>query len=222
MISLKLAVAVGALAAILAPPSIAGMIYDNTFGASSGSDCVGLDIAGTPGGCKPLYDSFTVLTTGQITDIKLVLSGDSNSDGNINIALATGFPDPEYYEGITFSYDNQLSPTPSIIDIPVTFGPVVSPGQRYWILLYGSGGVDTGITTTARWSLSTDLTGIGVAGQYIANANGTFLDSSAGAYQMAVTMGPVQLPAEVPEPATALLCATAAGLLGWRSRKRAC
>ncbi len=187
---------------MLVSAAYAGMIYDNTGAVSSGADCVGVDLAGIIGGCQPIYNSFTVPVAGQLTDIKLVLSGNAASSGDISIAIAMGFPQPSFYIGLTLLPDSRLSNTQEVYDVPIANGPTLSANTMYWVLLYGSGG--TGVTTTAEWWWSSDLTALGVSGEFFSNGNGTFPDSSGAAYQMAVTEEPVP-PPPAPEPGSFLL-----------------
>jgi len=105
-------------------------------------------------------------------------------------------------------YDTSLSSTPSIYEI-ATGDPVLAPYTRYWIGLRDNSG--TGITS-AFWDWSTDTSGIGVDGEYFANADGVFSDEIYGPYQMSIDPAPAPV-SSVPEPGTFTLLPLGASLL---------
>jgi len=197
------------LAAILASALHAGIIYDNTAGAVGGEDRV---IA-----FGPLYDSFTsAADVEQITNLVLILTDEGLPPiGTLDIGLyaniTTGISPFNAPGALIASLgtlsDTSLTSSPAEYDISLTANPTLAPSTRYWIGLSGS--------TEAYWTWSTDITGVGVAGEFFSNKNGTYPNTD-GPYQMALT---TTAPATTPEPASVLLILTGLGTLGLLRRR---
>ncbi len=193
----------GALASVMAANTI---VYDNIGESSAGSD--GVDFAG------PLYDSFTSVAAGQITDLQLMLAGDDTSTGTLEVGLyADDSASPGQLIDLLGSvYDGGLSDLPAVYDITLTSYPLLSDDTRYWIGLYGA--------TTVEWSYDYDDGGIGVADELFSNQMGVFTNDN-DPYQMSVTEGaPV-----TPEPPSILLIVvgiTTLALVRRLARRRTC
>lgn len=177
-------------------------IYDNTGAATDGADCVDFTTCGTGPDSEQLYDSFTSGgTPEQLVELNLILSGDPTSSGVVQAGL---YSDNSTEPGALIAdlgslSDSVLSDQVAEYDVTLAVTPSLAANTRYWIGLSG--------TTTAEWAWSLDTSGPGVAGEFYENPSGTF-PSSDGAYQMSVIV------TETPEPASILLIAAGAGLLG--------
>ena len=77
---------------------------------------------------------------------------------------------------------------------------------RYWIQLVSN-------SSSANWAWSEDISGPGVAGQFIANTNGVFANSTEAPYQM-------QVLTIAPEPSYGILSFGILGILFFATRKR--
>jgi len=181
----------------------AAIIYDNTGGARVDTDPVL--------GLGPLYDSFTSPSGAQITGVALILSGNGNFGGTLNVGLyANQSTTPgALIAALGTLSDSLLSSSLATYDIALTANPLLAAGTRYWIGL-------SGITST-HWSFSDDLTGPGVTGEFFSNQSGTFSNDN-GPYQMRIT---ADLASAIPEPGSFVLVFAAAGLLGLRRLRSA-
>jgi hypothetical protein len=195
---LQLLCLTGALASVLTADST--IVYDSTSEASAGSD--GVDFVG------PLYDSFTSAAAEQITGLRLILSGDDTSSGQVDVGL---YADNSTTPGALIAAlgvvdDSTLSDVPSIFNITLNAYPLLTD-TRYWIGLSG--------TTTAEWYYDSDSSGVGVVDEYFANQIGVFSNAS-DPYQMSITEGV----APAPEPSSGLLIALGAALLAFLAAAR--
>jgi hypothetical protein len=163
-------------------------LFDNLTAVSDGNDLVSNPNFG------PLADSFFV---GQprfsLTDIKLVLTGNPSSTGSFTVALLS---DNATSPGATLATlgtlsDSVLSFSGSVFDFPLANPLALSADTRYWVQVSST---DSG----AGWSYSSNTSGIGVAGEYHANAFSVYDNASNSPYQL-------QINGTVPEPATAWL-----------------
>jgi hypothetical protein len=185
----------------------ASVVFDNISAVKGGADPVASPLYGYFG---PLYDSFsTGADVGVLVDLQFVLSGTPDS-GSVDIGLYSDADTSPGLEIVDFGtlYDTSLSNTPTIYEI-ATGDPVLAPNTRYWIGIRDNSA--TGITS-AFWDWSTDTSGIGVDGEFFANADGVFADEIYGPYQMSVDPVPAPV-SSVPEPATNALLPLGASLL---------
>jgi len=184
----------------------ADILYNNLPASSSGADTVS--------SFGPLADSFSSGAGAlNLSDVKLLLSGDPTSGGSITVSLLS---DSSTSPGSVLTTigtlaDSFLSSTPAVFDFPTSFS--LTANTRYWVELSSSNG------SSALWSWSLDTSGVGVGSEFFANTTGVFTNTD-GPYQMEVITGT----SSVPEPATlALLGMGIAGIAGhsWRRRKLA-
>jgi len=166
-------------------------IYNNLAATSDGTVSVGSS--------GPLYDSFTSASSVQaITGLELALSGPAEIVGPELVGPSVSVPGGTGGGTITVGLYSDSSTVPgtliatlatisdaSINDYTLSLltDPVLAASTRYWIGLS-----DTG--TSTAWSLSLDLSGTGVSGEYFANQNGVFPNSD-GPYQMTLSTSPV-------------------------------
>lgn len=199
---LQLLCLAGALASVSRADTI---VYNDLSESSAGAD--GVDFVG------PLYDSFTSVGSGQITDLQLILSGDGDgtSLGVVQVGL---FADDANTPGDLIAVlgtvnDDTFYNMPAIYDVGLTSYPTLADDTRYWIGLSG--------TTTAEWYYDSDSSGIGVASEFFSNQIGVFSNDN-DPYQMSVT----ERVTEAPEPSSSLLLVVGASLVALaRLRRRA-
>lgn len=178
------------------------IIYDNIGESSAGAD--GVDFVG------PLYNSFTSVAAGQITDLQLILSGDDTSSDAFDVGLyADNSTTPGELMAILGSVDDSLlSNMPDVYDITLTAYPLLTDDTLYWIGLSG--------TTSAEWYYDYDMNGIGVAEEFFANQTGVY-SNYYDPYQMSVT----EEVSVTPEPSTTLLITAGLGVLASLRRRAA-
>ena len=177
------------------------VLFDNTFPFPDGADVVADNIG--------LFDSFSTATnSGLLSKTEFLLSGDNTSSGSLSVDLFadTGVPSvgPMIANLGTIS-DAQLSIVPAIITLTPASQVSLAANTRYWIGLSST-------TSTAMWNWSFNVSGPGVAGEFLHNDLGTF-PSSQGAYQMEVEVAP--------EPAALLLSGVALLTCSIALRRRA-
>lgn len=181
-------------------------IYNNLGAPSSGADQL-LYVG-------PLYNSFTPASTETITGLQLALGTAFGAQtGTLIVGLYSSPDDASKYLISTLGTINEATIVPGgIKDYSVSplASPTVTAGTRYWI----------GLTTLSGdivWSWSSDISGLGVAGEEWATDGGSSVhpNSFEGPYQMAVTGS------EAPDSANPalLLSLFGAGLVSvtWRS-----
>ncbi len=168
-LSITLNAAAGLTALLLCTPTQASTIYDNLPASSSGTDPVRT--------FGPLYDSFTSPATPEtISSLDLALSGPGGT-GTLTIGL---YSDSATHPGALIATlgsiaDPTITAGVNTYSVSLINNPSLTPGTRYWIGLVDD--ADSG------WAWAIDTSGTGVAGEYFANSNGTFPNSS-GPYQM--------------------------------------
>jgi len=195
---LQLLFLAGAFASALGADTI---IYDNIGESSAGAD--GVDFAG------PLYNSFTSVTAGQITDLQLILSGDDTSSDAVEVGLyADNSTTPGELMAILGGVDDSdYSDTSAVYDITLTAYPPLTDDTLYWIGLSGP--------SSAEWYYDFDANGIGVAAEFFSNQTGVY-PNYYDPYQMSVTEGV----SVAPEPSSILLIATGLGVVALLRRRR--
>jgi hypothetical protein len=149
----------------------ASAIYDNLSASTTGSDIIN--------GFGPLYDSFTSAGSSQtISGLDLRLTGVPGTQGQTTVGL---YSDSGTSPGALIAILNIIN------DATITAGtnnyslsllnmPLLAASTRYWIGLS-----DTG--TAVEWAWSLDTSGVGVSGEYFANASDVF-PNDLGPYQM--------------------------------------
>ena len=176
------------------------ILFDNLGAATTGSDS-----AATFG---PLADSFsTGNQTITASGISVLVDGVSTDSGFFTVSVlndAGTSPGSTFASG-TFS-DSFLNGTPTVL----AFGCActLAANTRYWIQLADAG------ASSLNWSWSTDISGVGVAGEYFANSGGVFPNDPNGPYQLQVSV------TAVPEAATWAMMLTGFGLTGAALRRR--
>lgn len=199
---LRAALRVFAVAAI-AVAANATIIYDSTAGISGGADPI-LNAG-------PLFDSFsTGAFSGTISSLELALESTA-ATGTTTVGLYSDSSTSPASLITTLGTvsDSSLISSVTLVDVALVSNPVVNAGTRYWIGLSTS-------DSSALWSYTFDTSGVGVNGEWFANANGVFPNNPDGGYQMQVGL----TPNSTPEPATAGLCGLALlGLAAGRLRR---
>jgi hypothetical protein len=180
----------------------AGLVYNNLGAVQSGSDPVQ--------SFGPLANSFTVGNgAARLTSVSLLLKSDSSQPvGSLAVSLLA---DATTSPGATLVSLGTLSSaavsTTGFVSYAFTLASAFDlvAGATYWI------GLAATEPSAVEWSWSTDLSPMGVAGQYsYSSALGVQANSDAGAYQMSVT---------VPEPGTLALAALSLALVAGLSRR---
>ena len=172
-------------------------IYNNLDANSSGVDAIF--------GFGPLADSFSTGAGGfTLASLGLKLEDIGAPTGSFTIQLMSDnniSPGSLLY---TIATVQDTSLTGSLEDYFFTLAQpqVLNPNSRYWIELSSSN------NSSAYWSYSVDVSGIGVAGEYFFNQScNPNCSNDNGPYQMELS--------DVPEPGTLLMLGSgAAGLLG--------
>jgi hypothetical protein len=186
----------------------------------------GLALAGTPASATVLYDNLSASITAEdfvssfgladsfstggsavsLTDLKVMVSGDPASTGDVSISLLA---------------DNSTSPggliatlggivagslgTDVVYDFALVSPIALVPDTRYWIELMTS-------NDSVTWPWSLDVSGTGVGSEFYANADGVF-PNEFGPYLMQVNA--------VPEPAAISLIGISILALGILRRSKA-
>jgi hypothetical protein len=186
------------------------VLYDNTAAFPDGSDPIAF--------LGPLFDSFsTGANSGALSDSEFLLSGDPTSSGSISVDL---FADNATSVGSLIANlgtinDSQLSGSPSLITLNLASNPQLAANTRYWIGL-------TGPASSGFWSWSRDISGDGVANEFLTNAvniaNGVPpFPAEEGAYQMEIA---VPSASTTPEPTSLFLSGVALLTGGFILRRR--
>jgi hypothetical protein len=212
---------------LISSVALAGAVALGTVLASNSANAVVLfdDLNGTSafavrdyyvGG--PIYNSFsTTATDYTVGSFELLLSGTPGDGYTFNVGIYTDHSPSTGVAGTVFtSNDSILTPTLSVIGF--SFAPVVlDPSTRYWI------GLSTDNFSSVNWSVTTNVSGPGVATEYIYPNAGPYPIESGGksggyingAYQMQVDATPL--------PATWLMLLSGflgLGFLAYRGTKK--
>jgi PEP-CTERM motif len=194
----------------LAAPVKADIIYDN-ISASTGAVSAGDAGVSSTGAGGPLGNSFsTGSSSSLLVDVQALLSADTPTDGgSCTVSLLSDAATSPGAVIATLATVNDsaltLSPTESVVDVPVSAPISLAPNTRYWIEIGGT-------NTSANWSYDVDNVGVGVANEFNFYAGSVSDNNSFTPYQMTITT------AAVPEPAT--LALTALGFTGALLRRR--
>lgn len=199
-----------ALFSLASLPAAATNLYDN-ISVSSGA----VDRAATDG---PLFDSFSTRSTASVLSlvlINLTNDGVTGSTGSFSVNL---YADSSTIPGALLTTiatlpDSDLSTAIDSIALFPATAELLAANTRYWIGLVGP-------ASAVAWSVASDATGTGVAGEFWASTPGGSLtvitnSDAIAPYQMLVS---VATPS-VPEPSTwAMLILGFAGLgfVGYR------
>jgi len=104
---------------------------------------------------------------GVLSDVKLLLTGSSDFNGSPTLDLysdSVGGPGA-FLTTIATSpaIDSGLSPTPAVVDFPLSSPFGLQPNSRYWVVISGA--------TNAKWGFTPDLSGVGVSqeGMFLPN-----------------------------------------------------
>ena len=161
----------------------------------------------------PLFDSFSTganSAPGFSATLSLAV-GDPASGGNFQISfLSDSFGVPGSVFGTTGPLSDSLlnlSPTP----LQVFCGCAVTANTRYWVELSDVG------NSTVGWTIPTDSSGTGVAGEFFISAGLLYADSVYPPYQMQIS---VNGGGGVPEPATWAMMILGIGAVGAAMRNQ--
>ena len=197
--------------ALLAARVNADIIYDNispSTGATSAGDA-GVSSVLSHG---PLSDSFsTGSAPGTLSDVKLLMSADMPTDGGsytVSLLSDSSSQPGSVIAALGTLNDSGLmvSPTESVVDVPINSTINLAPNTRYWIEIDGA-------NSTANWSYDNTNVGVGTANEFNYYNGGVSPNSSFTPYQMTVTT------AAVPEPTALSLVGIGVAMLASRRRR---
>lgn len=148
----------------------------------------------------PIADSFSTAEYGTtLNQVSLLLNGAPDS-GSVTVRLlSSSFLSPgSVLTTIGTVNDSSLSSTLTSYTLPLASPFQLGANTRYWIQL-------TSNNSSANWAWSANVSGPGVAGEYLSNANGVFENASEAPCQM-------QVITSAPEPSN--LAVLGLGLMG--------
>lgn len=181
----------------IAALSIFAAVCGIAFATPAHADIISFDnLNGTPVDADsiatygPIAGSFsTAGFESALTQVSLKLSGTPDSGSVIVRLLSDSSTSPgSVLNTIGTLDDSLLSSTLSNYTLALATPFDLAANTRYWIELTSNG-------SSANWAWSGDISGPGVAGEYLSNINGVFANSSEAPYQMQV-----QVLSSVPEP----------------------
>jgi hypothetical protein len=193
-----------ALSSFACAAASATVLYDNLSATSGESESAGF-LYGT----GPLYDSFSTGTSSfDFVDVTLALTGNPRDGGLWGAALLaddSGAPGSAIYSW------NYLPDSILTLSGTVTLGASVllNPDSRYWIVVAS---LDSLLPTEVQWSYSSDISGVGVAGEYWADDGGQYSNGSGH--------GPFQMAVATPEPSTWAMMLLGFAGLGFAAYRR--
>lgn len=168
---------------VFVAPASADVIRFNNLNATT----IDADSLATYG---PIADSFsTAEYAATLNQVSFKLSGAPDS-GSVTVRLLSNLSNSpgSVLTTIGTLSDSLLSSTLSNYTVTLATPFSLAANSRYWIQLASNG-------SSANWAWSLDISGTGVAGEYIANGNGVFANASEGPYQM-------QILTSAPEPSS--------------------
>jgi len=192
-------VVVSAGLALAGIPASATVLYDNLSASISGEDFVSSS--------GPVADSFSTGGSAvSLTDVKVMVSGDPTSTGDISVSLlADGSTSPGGLIATLGSIVAGSLGTDVVYDFSLVSPMALASDTRYWIELTTS-------NDSVTWPWSLDVSGTGVGSEFFANSSGVS-PNEFGPYLMQVNA--------VPEPAALSLIAISILALGILRRKNA-
>lgn len=156
-------------------------VYNNLGATPNSADSVS--------GFGPLFDSFTSLASAEsLSSLQLALQG-PGGQGTTAVAL---------YSDSSTAPGALIATLGMIDDTAITSGnndyivsllaePALAASTRYWIGL-------SNVVGSVNWSWSTDVSGVGVAGEHFANQNGVWPANPDGPYMMELGESPSVVP----------------------------
>ncbi|HEX4182243.1 MAG TPA: choice-of-anchor R domain-containing protein [Caulobacteraceae bacterium] len=176
-------------------------LYNDLGGVSAGEDPVH--------GFGPLADSFsTGASAVKLTDISVLVSG-GNASSSAAWTLSVLADDGTQPGAALASYilsDSVLSSVGSVVTVATSL--TLSADTRYWVELSEND------PSTVEWLWTRDVSGVGVANEFLSNTGGVFDNADGAPYQMEVSAG------AVPEPAAWAMMLVGFGGLGAAVRRR--
>ena len=197
---------VGAGLAVAGAAASATVLYDNLSAPIDGEDFI--SAVGATFSVGPLADSFSTGGSAMsLTDLKVRVSGDPASNGDVGISLlADNSASPGAFIATLGGIAAGSLGSDLVYDFSLASPIALAANTRYWIEL-------TTTNVSATWPFSLDLSGTGVASEFFFSA-GAPAPNFEGPYLMRVE-------ATVPEPATVGLVGLAMLALAMLRRKKA-